>query len=221
MADDLFMLCFLFLVDNAWPDSHCMARTCSAHRLVLSKVGASSRFRHGASADVSHPDLAPPDLSWLEKPGRKAVWRGTLTGIFHRDRWDWRKSQRHRLSHLAGNSTDELKEVLVEAKGGKVEIQRWSERELVERYLDVGLVKDVSTVQPRAKISADFSCTGYTELGRLSRSSQLHNTDISDSVARAPPARAVTLMVDPTYPLALPVKLLAIKCSPSTLGSSE
>lgn len=37
-----------------------------------------------------------------------------------------------------------MREVLVEGKGGKVKVERWGERELVERYLDVGLVQDVS-----------------------------------------------------------------------------
>lgn len=69
-----------------------------------------------------------------------------MTGAFHRDRWNWRSSQRHRLSHLVGNATDEDIPVLVErlSSNGEVVVEKWREDELVEHWLDVGVIKEVS-----------------------------------------------------------------------------
>jgi hypothetical protein len=75
-----------------------------------------------------------------------------LTGAFHRDRYDWRASQRHRLSHLVGNTTEEAEAVVlldrsvgeVSSSSGGLEVGTWKENDLIEKWMNVGLVKGVS-----------------------------------------------------------------------------
>jgi beta-1,2-xylosyltransferase len=75
-----------------------------------------------------------------------------LTGAFHRDRYDWRASQRHRLSHLVGNTTEEAEAVVLldrsignaSSSDGGLEVGTWKENDLIEKWMNVGLVKGVS-----------------------------------------------------------------------------
>ena len=75
-----------------------------------------------------------------------------MTGAFHRDRYDWRASQRHRLSHLVGNTTEEAEAVVLldrsignaSSSDGGLEVGTWKEDDLIEKWMNVGLVKGVS-----------------------------------------------------------------------------
>jgi hypothetical protein len=82
---------------------------------------------------------------WDRKTRSKVVWRGTITGIFHRSRWDWRSSHRDRISTLASNrtSTDQV-EVLEEGIMKGLRARKWGLGRLVEKWLDVGVVQEVS-----------------------------------------------------------------------------
>jgi hypothetical protein len=86
---------------------------------------------------------------WADKNRSQVVWRGTITGIFHRERYDWRSSQRDRLAFLTGNKADpEEIELLAEGDAG-LERKRYTRGELVERWMNVGVVDHVSLVNRR------------------------------------------------------------------------
>jgi beta-1,2-xylosyltransferase len=98
------------------------------------------------SSNNPHLDHAK-HIPWSEKTIRKVVWRGTLTGAFHRDRYDWRSSQRHRLSHLVGNTTSDTETVVLlerDDDGNITAVEKQNERGLIEKWLNVGLIKEVS-----------------------------------------------------------------------------
>jgi hypothetical protein len=85
-----------------------------------------------------------------------------LTGAFHRDRYDWRASQRHRLSHLVGNTTEEAEAFVLldrrvgneSSSSGGLEVGTWKENDLIEKWMNVGLVKGVSV--PSLSFSPDI-----------------------------------------------------------------
>ena len=105
-----------------------------------------------------------PTTPWSEKTLHKVVWRGTLTGAFHRDRYDWRASQRHRLSHLVGNTTEEAEALVlldrsvgdVSSSSGGLEVGTWKENDLIEKWMNVGLVKGVSAPSLSLSIYCEF-----------------------------------------------------------------
>lgn len=92
-------------------------------------------------------DLAKDsEIEWSKKTKRQVVWRGTATGVYHRDRWDWRSSQRHRLSRFVWNTTGEVEKVLIEEEtesgAREVFVEEYSKKDLVQRWLDIGLVEE-------------------------------------------------------------------------------
>jgi hypothetical protein len=88
-----------------------------------------------------------------------------LTGAFHRDRYDWRASQRHRLSHLVGNTTEEAEAVVlldrsvgkVSSSSGGLEVGTWKENDLIEKWMNVGLVKGVSVPSLSLSVYREFA----------------------------------------------------------------
>lgn len=85
------------------------------------------------------------------------MWRGTITGVFHRERWDWRSSQRDRVAMLGadrGNTT--RLGVLVETDEG-VRVVQAEKGGMVDKWLDVGVVNMVS---PRAVVRTCGSVGG-------------------------------------------------------------
>lgn len=94
---------------------------------------------------------------WAEKNRSQVVWRGTITGVFHRERWDWRSSQRDRLAKLAatgqGMDEDEV-EVLVE-EGGELERKVYNRGELVDRWMNAGVID---------KVRPHITCSGRVKL---------------------------------------------------------
>lgn len=106
------------------------------------------------------------NIPWADKTVRKVVWRGTLTGAYHRDRYDWRASQRHRLSHLVANTTEAEETIVLlerESEDGAVEVEAWKEREMIDKWMNVGLVKGVSLVA--SEIIAAKQLTGDFNAG--------------------------------------------------------
>lgn len=81
---------------------------------------------------------------WEDKNRSQVVWRGTITGVFHRERYDWKSSQRDRLAILTGDVEDrKAVEVLVE-EYGSLEKRSYTRGSLVERWMDVGVIDHVS-----------------------------------------------------------------------------
>jgi beta-1,2-xylosyltransferase len=92
---------------------------------------------------------------WVEKNRSQVTWRGTITGVFHRERYDWRSSQRDRLAKLTGDRKDEEVVLLIEENGVLSE-QSYPRGELVERWMDVGVIDHVSISFRSGKLSADI-----------------------------------------------------------------
>ena len=88
---------------------------------------------------------------WDEKTKHQVVWRGTITGIFHVDRWDWRSNQRDRAAFL-GADTDNttLLPVLVEGQDGKVSVEESEKGGMVGKWLNIGVIEHVSILHRRA-----------------------------------------------------------------------
>jgi beta-1,2-xylosyltransferase len=127
------------------------------------------------SIDVDLPDFRNVDQAkrtpWADKTVRKVVWRGTLTGAFHRDRYDWRSSQRHRLSHLIGNTTSDADAVVLlerDDEGQGTVVKKENELDLIDRWMDVGLIKEVSVTVFRTEVGTCSRswclCRTYTTL---------------------------------------------------------
>jgi hypothetical protein len=77
--------------------------------------------------------------AWEDKTVPKAFWRGSLTGAFHNDRTNWRKSQRERLCYKV-KEQDTQQDVMVDIGEGKVETRPYDIELLNDKYLDVAPV---------------------------------------------------------------------------------
>ncbi|KAH8084097.1 hypothetical protein HD553DRAFT_342487 [Filobasidium floriforme] len=77
--------------------------------------------------------------AWEDKTVPKAFWRGSLTGAFHNDRTNWRKSQRERLCYKV-KEQDTQQDVMVDMGEGKVETRPYDIELLNDKYLDVAPV---------------------------------------------------------------------------------
>jgi hypothetical protein len=104
-------------------------------------------YNHATDISEHHPFSA--------KTQSQAVWRGTITGIFHRSRWDWRNSHRDRLSFLASDNTSKKVEVLEEGLLRGVRSREWGLKGLGKRWLDVGVIEEVSSSNPVKKCHTD------------------------------------------------------------------
>ena len=81
---------------------------------------------------------------WDEKTKHQVVWRGTITGIFHVERWDWRSNQRDRAAMLgADRDNTTLLPVLVEGGDGKVHTAEVEKGGMVEKWLNIGVIEHV------------------------------------------------------------------------------
>jgi len=76
---------------------------------------------------------------WEAKTIPKAFWRGSLTGAFHNDRTNWRKSQRERMCYKV-KETGTQKTVLVDLGNGTTRAIPFDVETLNAHYLDVAPV---------------------------------------------------------------------------------
>jgi hypothetical protein len=88
---------------------------------------------------LTHSTETLPVIRWKDKTIDKAVWRGSFTGAFHSDDFDWQNSQRERLVMLASSTDEQLEEVLVQGWKG-VGRKQYPRAGLNERYLDIAPV---------------------------------------------------------------------------------
>jgi hypothetical protein len=86
-------------------------------------------------------------MDWKEKTIDKVIWRGSFTGAFHSDAFDWPNSQRERMVKLASSREDRLQELLVQG-WKRVDRKRYSVAELNERFLDIAPVGGPVQVSP-------------------------------------------------------------------------
>jgi hypothetical protein len=92
----------------------------------------------GFSYAENRSETLPP-MHWKEKTIDKVVWRGSFTGAFHGEQFDWRNSQRERLVKLASSQEGQIVDVLVQ-KGHRVERKSYPMNVLNERFMDVAPV---------------------------------------------------------------------------------
>lgn len=78
-------------------------------------------------------------MAWSEKTIDKVVWRGSFTGAFHGEQFDWRNSQRERMVTLANSQDDRMMGVLVQ-QGRKLKRKQYSIKAFNERFLDIAPV---------------------------------------------------------------------------------
>lgn len=81
---------------------------------------------------------------WQDKTKHQVVWRGTITGIFHVDRWDWRSNQRDRAAMLGSDTANQtVLGVLVEGADGSVGVEEVEKGGMVEKWLNIGVIEHV------------------------------------------------------------------------------
>lgn len=102
--------------------------------VALDAMNSKSLTLHHLRANRTSETLPP--MSWKEKTIDKVVWRGSFTGAFHGEQFDWRNSQRERMVKLANSQEDRMMDVLVQ-KGRKLGRRQYTLKVLNERFLDV------------------------------------------------------------------------------------
>jgi hypothetical protein len=130
-------------------------------------------FASGGAPYSLGPEIVKHEVPWSEKEDSRLFFRGgpsgafptvsTLqsaaqtaatpcqvradaagSGIFYTTwRWDWRSSQRNRLSVVGDESVEYDVPVMVDRGGSGIVRESFAHSELVERYLDVRLVPQV------------------------------------------------------------------------------
>ena len=86
-------------------------------------------------------------VPWENKTDNRLLWRGQISGIYHLDVFPWRLGQRDRLSFFAYHIDPyENDEILVD-RGSQFGVvkEEWPRYALAEKYLDVGVVNEVSS----------------------------------------------------------------------------
>jgi beta-1,2-xylosyltransferase len=89
-------------------------------------------------SDSAHTETIKK-TDWEAKTIPKAFWRGSLTGAFHNDRTNWRKSQRERMCYKV-KETGTQKTVLVDLGNGTTRAIPYDVETLNAHYLDVAPV---------------------------------------------------------------------------------
>lgn len=98
-------------------------------------------------------------MAWSQKTVPRVWWRGNANSAFIYDKWDWRASQRFRLSEMASGFKDrgtysekQSSPVLLDdANGARRE---WRENEELRRtYLNISLIDAVSTASDKIWIA--------------------------------------------------------------------
>lgn len=85
-------------------------------------------------------DNPPPLIPWAEKQP-KVFWRGSATGVYHKQGVPWRRSQRERLHAFGNNHTNKQEPILIDrsATGGGVTQELFSVKAMGEKWFDIGL----------------------------------------------------------------------------------
>jgi hypothetical protein len=84
-------------------------------------------------------------LPWANKIDDRLLYRGQISGIYHVDHFPWRQGQRDRLAFFVDDQSTKEADVLVQSGDDVKVAKKWfPHQSLVERYLDIGMVNEVS-----------------------------------------------------------------------------